>query len=267
MSYWQDKVVLITGGGAGLGLRLATHFARAGAQLVLADVNQQALDHAKAALQQYSIPVQDVVTDITHQDSVDRLFDCVDERCGQLHTLVNCAGRSGRGTVLDTTPETFQAFLDLNFFGTVRCTRAAVPRLLKTHGHLVNIGSLAAKMAASYLGAYPVSKFAVAAFTHQLRLELGPQGLHVLLVCPGPIARADAGRRYGQQAANLPASASRPGGVRIKGLDPEYLASQILRACERRKPELVLPRKARLLAAILQLWPSWGDRIITARTR
>ncbi len=235
---------------------------------MLADLNQHALDRAKATLQQYPVAVHDVATDITDQDSVDRLFATVDQRCGQLDALVNCAGRSGRGTVLDTTPEMFQALLDLNFFGTVRCTRAAAPRLLQTHGHLVNIGSLAAKMAASYLGAYPVSKFAVAAYTQQLRLELGPQGLHVLLVCPGPIARHDAGHRYAEQSANLPESASKPGGgVRIRGLDPEYLAAQILRACQRRKPELVLPRQVRLLAAILQLWPSWGERIIAARTR
>ena len=80
-------------------------------------------------------------------------------------------------------------------------------------------------MASRYLGAYPVSKFAVAAYTHQLRLELGPQGLHVLLVCPGPIARPDAGQRYSGEAADLPASAQKPGGgVRLKGLDPDELA-------------------------------------------
>ncbi len=268
MSYWQQKVVLITGGAAGLGLRLATHLARAGARLMLADLNQTALDQARTQLQPFSVPVHGVVTDVTDQQSVDQLFTTLDQQYGQLNALVNCAGRSGRGAVLDTTPETFQSFLDLNFFGTVRCTRAAAPHLLKSRGHLVNIGSLAAKMASSYLGAYPVSKFAVAAYTHQLRLELGPQGLHVLLVCPGPIARPDAGERYDEQAAQLPVSARKPGGgVRIKGLDPDYLAAQILRACERRKPELVIPAKVRLLSAILQLWPSWGDRIIASRTR
>jgi uncharacterized protein len=268
MDYWQDKVVLITGGAAGLGGRLATHFAAAGAKLLLADIHAVTLEHATSSLQQQGTQVEGVVTDITRQDSVDRLFQALDERFGQLHALVNCAGRSGRGHVLDTQPETFQAFLDLNFFGTVRCTRAAVPRLLKTRGHLVNIGSLAAKIAASHLGAYPVSKFAVAAFTHQVRLELGPQGLHVLLVCPGPIARPDAGHRYSSETADLPAAARRPGGgVRLKGLDPDDVARRLLRACQRRQPELVMPMSARLLAALLQLWPTLGDRIIARMTR
>jgi uncharacterized protein len=268
MSYWQDKVVMITGGGAGLGAKLATHFATAGARLLLADVDAVALEQAQAALTPLGTQVAGVVTDITRQESVDTLFGELDSRFGQLDALVNCAGRSGRGEILDTDPEKFQALLDLNFFGTVRCTRAGAPWLLKTRGHLVNIGSLAAKMASRYLGAYPVSKFAVAAYTHQLRLELGPRGLHVLLVCPSPIARPDAGRRYSDEAAHLPSSAQQPGGgVRVKGLDPDELARRILRACERRVPELVMPAKARLLAAILQLWPTWGDRIITRMTR
>ncbi len=95
--------------------------------------------------------------------------------------------------------------------------------MLKTRGHIVNIGSLAAKMASRYLGAYPASKFAVAAYTHQLRLELGPQGLHVLLVCPGPIARPDAGQRYSGEAGRPPGvRPERPGGgVRLKGIDPD----------------------------------------------
>ena len=81
--------------------------------------------------------------------------------------------------------------MELNLIALVRCTRAAVAHLLARRGHVVNIGSLAAKSAARWVGAYPATKFAVAAYSQQLRLELGPEGLHVLLVCPGPIPRKD----------------------------------------------------------------------------
>ncbi len=268
MTYWQGKVVAITGGASGLGWRLANQFAQRGVRLVLADRDEGALYKAVAQLRQQHVDVDGIATDITQQPQVDSLFQQIDSRCGQLDAFVNCAGRSTRGAVLDTTPEGFDQLLQLNFYGTVRCARGAVPRLLKTKGHLVNIGSLAAKMAAKYLGAYPVSKFAVAAYSQQLRLELGEQGLHVLLVCPGPIARQDAGQRYDDQAKNLPASARKAGGgVRIKGLDPDYLAGRILRACEQRQPELVIPWKVRLLAAISQLFPSLGDKIIRKKTQ
>jgi short-subunit dehydrogenase len=113
------------------------------------------------------------------------------------------------------------------------------------------------------LGAYPASKFAVAAYTQQLRLELTPQGVHVLLVCPGPIAHDDSGRRYPTPMLGLPDQAHRPGGgAKVRSIPPEVVAAMILRACQRRKPELVVPAKARLLFAIAQLWPSIGDWIV-----
>ena len=151
----------------------------------------------------------------------------------------------------------------LNFLATVHCTRAALPHLLASQGHLVNIGSLAAKTAAPYLGAYPASKFAVAAYSQQLRLELGPQGLHVLLVCPGPILRADGGSRYDEQTAGLPPVARQAGGTsRLRPIPPARIASKVVRYCERRKPELVMPARVRLLLALAQLFPSLADKII-----
>ena len=113
-----------------------------------------------------------------------------------------------------------------------------------------------------------MSKFSLAAYAQQLRLELEDSGVHVLLVCPGPIARPDSGERYTRQASDLPAQAQQPGGgVRLKRLDPVRVADRILKACERRQPELVIPSKARLLFALGQLWPSLGDSILRATTR
>ncbi len=267
MSYWRDKVVVITGGAAGLGQVLAGQLSRRGARLVLADRDQGALDSAVAELASGGCTARGVRADITRQPDVDRLFQGVSEQDGRLDALINCAGRSMRGEILNTTPEEFDDLLQLNFYALVRCTRAASSLLLDSGGHLVNIGSLAAKMAARFLGAYPVSKHAVAAYSQQLRLEIGPRGVHVLLVCPGPIARADAGHRYAQQSPDLPPEAQRPGGgVRMAGLDPVMLARRILRACERRQPELVIPWRARVLASLCQLFPSWGDRAILRKT-
>jgi short-subunit dehydrogenase len=158
--------------------------------------------------------------------------------------------------------------LELNFLAAVRCTQQALPHLLPSRGHLVFIGSLASKVASSYLGAYPASKFPLGAYAQQLRMELGANGLHTLLVCPGPIRRDDQGVRYDSQTEGLPESARRPGGgVRLKGIDPRQLAQRIAKACERRQAELVMPSSARWLAAISQLWPTLGDRIIRRMTR
>src|SRR5207245_29110 len=94
----------------------------------------------------------------------------------------------------------------------VRCTRAAMPHLLASKGHLVNIGSLAGKTGARYMGAYSATKFAVSGYSQQLRAELGPQGLHVLLVSPGPIARDEPRQYSAEKLQSLPPGASKPGG-------------------------------------------------------
>jgi len=267
MSYWNDKVVLITGGSSGLGRVIADGFAGAGAKLVIVGLEPEAVRQAAREMEHAGGEVLGIAADITRQEQVDGVFDQALARFGQLDVLVNNAGRSMRGKVLDTTPEQFRELMELNLVALVRCTRAAAPHLLKRRGHVVNIGSLAAKAASRWVGAYPASKHAVAAYSQQLRLELGPEGLHVLLVCPGPIAR-EADRLYPLEGLeDVPERARRPGaGVQVKAIPPDRLAAQILRACERRQPELIVPGKARLLFAISQLWPRLGDWLIVRNT-
>jgi uncharacterized protein len=272
MSYWCDKVVLVTGASGGLGRHIAAAFVQAGASIVMAARDRSRLESAAAELQTAlnsatNYRVLAVPADVTVQDDVERLIAQVTGEFGRLDGLVNCVGVSNRGRAIDTTPEEFAQAMELNFLSAVRMTRAAMPYLLRSRGHLVNIGSLAGKTASRYLGAYPASKFALSAYTQQVRLELAPDGVKVLLVLPGPIAREDAGARYAEQAADLPASAGQPGaGVRLAGIDPAALARRILSACKQGRAELVVPGRARLLFAISQLWPSLGDWILRKMT-
>src|SRR5262245_29702750 len=261
MPYWKDKVALVTGGSSGLGLAIARAAAGQCAKVVIAARDGERLQAAAGQM-----GASGIAADVTRQGDVERLIQTVVTDHGRLDLLVNCAGKSSRGLVAETTAEQFRELLELNFLATVRTTQAALPHLLRSHGHVVQIGSLSAKTASPHMGAYPASKFPLAAYAQQLRLELGSQGLHVLLVCPGPIRRDDAGSRY-DAAATLPESARQPGGgVKLKGIDPDWLAARILAACERRQPELVIPARARLLFAICQLWPSWGDWIVRKMT-
>jgi short-subunit dehydrogenase len=267
MATWKGKAVLVTGGSAGLGRAIAGAFAARGARVALCARDAERLESAAEELRRNGADVLAIPADVTRRDDVDSLVLRTVEKFGRLDVLVNNVGRSARGKVLDVTPDDFRDLLELNFIAAVRTTRAAAPHLAATRGHIVNIGSLAAKSASRFLGGYPASKFPLAAYSQQLRLELKSDGVHVLLVCPGPIARADAGNRYDAQAADLPESARRPGGgVKVKVIDPDELARRIVRACERRQPELVIPAKAKWLFAIAQLWPSLADRILLRST-
>lgn len=264
MTNWKDKHALIVGGSAGLGMAVAKALQAAGANVAIAARDVARLD---AASKDVSAAGRQVITwpvDVLDENSVAKLADRVEQEWGGLDLLVNAVGKSDRGRLEDTTPQQFRELFELNFIGTVRCTQALLPLLVRCTGSVANIGSLASKAASANLGAYPASKFAVAAFSQQLRLEQGDK-LHVLLVCPGPIRRDDAGRRY--EAENVPPSALRPGGgVHLPGLDPEDVARKILRACEKKKPELVVPGKARLLFAIADLFPRLADWIVRRMT-
>lgn len=267
MSYWQHKVALVTGGSSGLGLAIARALADSGARLVIAARTTDKLERAATELRSTGAEVLPVTADIRRQSDVDALFETVRASYGRLDMLVNNAGSSARGAASEISADEFADLMDLNFTALVRCTRAALPELLKSHGHLVNIGSLAGKTAARYMGPYSATKFAVTAYSQQLRLELGPNGLHVLLVSPGPIAR-DEPRMYAEEkVGSLPESARKPGGgAKVSLIQPDWLASRILQACERRQLELVVPGKAKLVFAISQLSPRLGDWIIRKMT-
>lgn len=265
--YWRDKVAVVTGGSSGLGLAIAEGLAAAGAKVVLAGLEPDGVRRVAEEMTAAGRDVLGLAVDITRQPDVDRLLEQTLQRYGRLDCLVNNAGRSMRGKVLDTTPEQFQQLMELNLIALVRCTRAAVPHLLPARGHVVNIGSLAAKSASRWVGAYPASKFAVAAYSQQLRLELGPEGLHVLLVCPGPIARKDERLYPLEGLEDVPDRARAPGaGVRVGRIDPRWLVGAILRACQRRQAELIVPGRARLLFALSQLSPRLGDWLVRRMT-
>ncbi len=262
-SYWQDKAVLLTGASAGLGLALGKTLAQRGARVLAVARGERRLQEAYPSAEAVSC----FPADVTNAAQMRKATEAAISEFGRLDAVIACAGRSDRGRIEGLTAERARDLLDLNFLGAVRTVQPALPHLLKSRGHVVLIGSLASKTAGPYLGAYPASKFPLAAYAQQLRLELGSRGLHTLLVCPGPIARADAGSRYDTMAADLPPEARRPGGgAKLKGLSPERVADAVLRACQKRRVELILPAKARWLLVLQQLSPKLGDWLVKKMT-
>jgi NAD(P)-dependent dehydrogenase (short-subunit alcohol dehydrogenase family) len=270
MSYWQGKRALVVGGSSGLGRVLAGVLVKHGARVAIAARRPAQIEAAAEELRARGGSVLGISADVTLQGDVDRLTSAVHSAWGGLDLLCHCAGRSMRGTALATSAEEFRELWEANFLSAVRCVQAFAPALSAAHGHIVLVGSLASKVAAGYLGAYPSSKFPLAALAQQLRIELGETGPHVLLVCPGPVARhgqTQAESRYADQAASVPAAAQQPGGgAKLRAIDPQWLSEQILRACQARRAELVVPRRSRLLFAVTQCWPRFGDWLLRRMT-
>lgn len=266
MSYWTDKVVMITGASSGLGLHLARAWAEQGAKLVLVARDAARLQEAAQSIKVEGLQVNTISCDITKDADVEKMMQ--DLFFPRLDVLVNCAGASARGTIAETKLADFQRNWDLNVLALVRCTQSALPLLTATRGHIVNIGSLAGKFGARFVGPYAATKHAVAGISQQLRLELEPAGVHVLHVCPGPIRDERTAPRYDAATMEkLPAAAHQPGaGAKIRGIAPVWLAQKIVSATEKRQRELIVPWKANLLVLAGAISTRLGDWLLKKMT-
>lgn len=269
VDYWKKKTCVVTGASSGLGWAIAEALVARGARVALVARQREPLEAAVSRLSASPDQALPVPGDVTWDEDVERIATVVHEHWGPADVLCNCAGRSMRGEILDATAEDFRQLMDVNFLGAVRMTRAFAGDLLERRGFLINVGSLASRVAPRFLGAYPAGKFALAAYTQQLRLELGPRGLHTLLVCPGPLQRDDAAPegRYAEQAQGLPAAAHQPGGgAKVDAIDPRWLARKIVAACQQGKAELIVPGRARWLFILSQISPRLGDWVLRKST-
>jgi len=264
MSFWQDKIVVVTGGYAGLGKAITLAFAQQGAKVVVLarhrDPIMAMIEQVKSTSPSWQL--FPCVADVTVDSSVQQAIEQTVSQFQRIDVWINNVGQSVRHHLLSGTVDDYRSLIEINFYSAVRCSLAVLPHLAESGGSLINIGSLASKTAWPLMAPYSASKHALAAFHHQLRLE-GPPSIHYFHVCPGPIQRADGGSRYQHQTADLDQQAQQPGaGVKLSGIVPERLAREIVEGCRRRKTELVKPGKARFLFALAQLFPNLADWIL-----
>ncbi|MEL7496859.1 MAG: SDR family NAD(P)-dependent oxidoreductase [Planctomycetota bacterium] len=268
MKRWSGKVVVVTGGSAGLGRSIASTFAHAGATTILLARDESRLSRARDWIDpENDLPVHSIVCDVCDTTSIQDAVTTIRDQFGRIDVWVNNVGVSIR-TRFDECPiDEYQRLMEINFMTAVRCSYAVLPLISQSSGSIVNIGSLAAKTGWKNVSPYATSKHALAAFSHQLRLE-GPANVHTLFVCCGPIKRNDEGTRYADASSNVDEQAQSAGaGVRLKGIDPDVLSSRIEVAVRKRKKELMIPWYARILFAIQQLSPTIGDWMLSKFNR
>lgn len=256
---------MIAGGSSGLGLVIAETFANVGYKIVLIGRSETKLTDAQQHLRSNcNVTAVAIPCDLTDPDQMKGLGDKVNQATGRLDVLVNCAGASDRGLAADLTAERLRELFDQNVVTALLCSQAMLPLLQHSHGSIVNIGSLAGKVGARYLGGYNTVKHAITGLTQQMRLEFAEKGVHVALVSPGPIRRQDAGQRYGDRVNEaLPEKASAPGGgTKVKGLDPKRVAKAVLECAQRKRTDVILPGYLRLLITVGNAFPRLGDWLL-----
>ena len=270
IALWQAKNALICGASAGLGRQFALSLAAQKVEkLGILARQADALDNLRQEIEKSHPEVQVFVfhADLTDAERMTSLSEEVAQSLGELDLVVNAVGKSDRGTLADLSSAELEMLVQVNVCSALHAAQTFAEHLRKRNGTLVLIGSLASLFAPRFLGGYAIAKHGVAALAQQARLELEPEGVHVLLACPGPIQREDAGSRYTSEKSSTPPEALKPGGgVKLAGLAPEPLVSDILIAAAKKKKTVVRPRRARLLHILTALWPSLAERILKSRT-
>ncbi len=174
----QNKVALVTGGGSGIGAATCRELSRAGARVLVADLNLDAAQLVASELE----AAQAVHMDVTDISSIQQVAKCQ----ARLDILINNAGIGHVGSVMDVQPDDFDRLMKVNVYSIFYVTQAFLPLLLTARGSIVNIGSVAGMVGIKGRFAYCATKGAVLAMTRQLAVEY-PRELRVNAVAPGTV--------------------------------------------------------------------------------
>jgi NAD(P)-dependent dehydrogenase (short-subunit alcohol dehydrogenase family) len=239
----KGKTAFITGGASGIGLAMAKAFAEAGMNVMLADVEQGALDQARKDLGQYSNHVLGVACDVADPDSVERAAQATFSAFGKVHVLCNNAGVAAAGGIDLISVDNWRWVVDVNLMGVVYGVRSFLPHI-RSHGeggHIVNTASMAGMVNNMGFSPYAATKFAVVAMSEGLRMRLQPLGIGVSVLCPDFVRTriGESGRnrpdRYGPVQPLDPASPTAAMVAEIArqiaaGIDPANVAARVLNA-------------------------------------
>ncbi len=254
----RNKVVIITGASSGIGKALVYEFAKRGAKIVMGARNTEELKIIEDDLKSQGTEIISVQTDVSNELDCKNLVEKAHERFGKIDTLVNNAGISMRALFEDLDLEVIRRLMDVNFWGTVYCTKYALPYLLQTKGSLVGIISVAGFLGLPGRTGYSASKFAVRGFLNTLRVENLKKGLHVLVAAPGFTAsniRKTALVADGSQQGDSPRAESNM-------MSAERCAEIIVNGVVKRKREIVMTLVEGKISVFLSKWfPSLLDKL------
>jgi len=251
----DKRVVIITGASSGIGLALAKEYDKKDINIVIAARNIENLTFLQKELKNKVLAVK---TDVSIQEDCENLINKTIEKFDRIDILINNAGISMRSLIIDTDIEVIKKVMDVNYWGTVYCTKYALPHILETKGSIVAVSSIAGFKGLPARVAYSSSKFAVHGFIDVLRMETLKKNVHVLLVAPGfthSEIRKNALLGDGTKQGETPRNED-------KMMSAEKVAKIITKAIDQRRRKKILTAQGKTVFFLNNIVPKILDRLI-----
>lgn len=253
---FKHKVVIVTGASSGIGEAIARKFALNGSKIVLAARTESRLSEITSDIIRSGGEAFYVITDVSSETDCKKLIEKTIEKYSRIDILVNNAGLSMRASFLDADLKVLHRLMDVNFWGTVYCTKYALPYLIERKGSLVAVSSVAGFHGLPGRTGYSASKFAIHGFMETIRIENLKNGLHVMIIAPGFTSteiRKHALTADGHEQGESPL-------VEKDLMSPEYVAKWVLKGIRKKKRNKLLTWYGRLTALFQRIVPALVDR-------
>jgi short-subunit dehydrogenase len=255
MSFFQDKVVVITGGSDGIGKALIEALIPRGAKVATCGRSHDKI--YKLQMEYSRFLLHAVACDVSDETECRRFIESTIETFGGIDILINNAGISMRALFADCDTKVTRKVMEINFLGAVYCTKYALPAILKNQGTIVGVSSTAGYRGLPGRSAYSASKFALQGWLESLRTELLHSGVHVMWVCPGFTASNIRLAALDKQGETRGETVLDEGSL----MSAHDCAEHILKAIERRKRTLILTFLGKVTVFINKVAPSLADRL------
>jgi short-subunit dehydrogenase len=244
---FKDHVIFITGASDGIGKRLAIDLAARGAVVVGCGRSRERLVETLKEVRKLSPKSLMIACDIGDAEQVHGMMQKVLADFGRIDILINNAGIGMRQPFAETPVETIEAIMRTNYLGAVYCAHEVMPEMIaRGSGHIVNISSGAGKIGTLNMAAYCASKFAMNGWSESLYHELNPLGVHVSVICPGPVT-TEFNRAFRDSEPKSPPQLF---------VSTAAVSRAVIRAIEKNRFEIVMPRWLALFCLVKRLSPT-----------
>ena len=243
---FRDQVVLITGASTGIGRSLAIDFATRGAIVAGCARSRERLEEVLRLIQPKSPSSVVMACDVAKREQVQGMVRQVLAQFGRIDILINNAGVGMRQPFAKTPLDIIEGMIRTNYLGAVYCAHEVLPAMLaRGAGHIVNISSVAGKIASLNIAGYCASKFALNGFSESLYHEVKPHGIRVSVICPGPV-----NTEFNKSFAEAP-----PKSPALLIVDTDAVVRAVIRAIEGKRFEIILPRSLAAVCWLSRLMP------------